>query len=192
MRLEMSTNILPLIEPGTYGTYLDLAYNDIREECADDWKNAILQHGMDKINEMLSEKEIVSRFGEMRAENGTFESPEYYNYRNDWIQFDLVIPDEAISEIKASHFDDEFFKWVKENYGSHSGFISFFPVEREKFEKALYRDSDDFCIAIAMIIMKSYVDCIGTEEMEMYQHDFEDDVLNELCNNDWQEDYEEV
>lgn len=191
MRLEMSTDILPLIEPGTYGTYLDLAYNDIKEECVNDWKNAILQHGMDKINEMLSEEEIVSRFGEMRAENGTFESPEYYNYRNDWIQFDLVIPDEAISEIKASHFDDDFFKFAKINYGSYPGFISFFPVEREKFEQAIHKNNFDFNRAIAMVIMESFDKYIGKDEIEAYQRDFEDDVIDELCNNDWQEYCEE-
>lgn len=191
MRLEMSTDILPLIEPGTYGTYLDLVENDIRDECVDDWKNTILRHGMEKMNEMLFEREIVSRFGEMRAKNGAFKSPKFYNYTNDWIEFDLIIPDEAISEIRASDFDDDFFKWGKENYGSHPGFSSFFPVEREKFEKAIRDDGYDFNKAVAMIIMWSFEKYVGKEEMEMYQHDFEDDILYELCNNDWQEDCEE-
>lgn len=191
MKLEMSTNILPLINPGTYGTILDATENDIREDCVEEWENAILHHGMEKMSEMFFEGEIVSQFGEIRVKNGVFKSPQFYNYQNDWIEFDLIVPDEAILEIRTSYFDDDFFKWAKDNYGSRSGFISFFPVEREKFERAICEDSYDFCRAIAMIIMKSFDDCIGEEEMEMYQHDFEDDVLNELCNNDWQEDYEE-
>ena len=59
MKLYMNTNYLHVIEPGTYGTVLGDYMNDIRDECIDDWLNAMVEHGIAKINEILSEEFIV-------------------------------------------------------------------------------------------------------------------------------------
>ena len=37
-----------------------------------------------------------------------------------------------------------------------------------------------------MLIMKEIKDNISESEMERWQRDYEDDVIEELCNNDWQ------
>lgn len=190
MKLEMTTNFLRIINPGTYGTLLGDFLNDIRDEHVDDWLDAMVEHGIKKINEILSEDFFVAEFGECKAENGKMNSPRFYNYENDSIEFDLIIPDETIELIRRVEYDDEFFKWTKENYGSHSGFISFFPYTREKFERAVLKDDLDLSRAVAMVVMKAVEDNVSEREMSEWQEDYEWSVIDELCNHDW-EIYEE-
>ena len=186
MKLEMTTDFLRLIEPGTYGTLLGDFLYDIRDEHTNDWLNAMVEHGIDKINEILSEDSIVEKFGVCKAENGKMRSPQFYNYTNDSIEFDLIVTDEMIETIRNTKYTDDFFEWTEENYGSYSGFISFFPYTKEKFEEAIYKDDLDLSMAVAMLIMKEIKDNISESEMERWQRDYEDDVIEELCNNDWQ------
>jgi hypothetical protein len=191
MRLEMSTNWLHLIEPGTYQTVLGYFLDVIREEHVNDWLNAMVKHGIDTINEMLAEDPIVAEFGVLKAENGKMRSPQFYNYENDSIEFDLIVPDETVEKIRNAEYDNGFFKWTKQNYGSCSGFVSFFPYTREKFEVALRKSDLDFSMAVAMIIMKYFVDNFDDNDMSMYQGYYEDDVISELENNDWEMDEED-
>lgn len=191
MKLYMNTNFLHLIEPGTYGTILGDYLNDIRDECTDDWLNAMVEHGIEKINEILSEEFIVDRFGVLKAENGKMNSPRFYNYENDSIEFDLIIPDETIELIRSVEYDDEFFEWTKENYGSHSGFISFFPYTREKFEKAVLKDDLDLSRAVSMLIMKAVEDNVSESEIDKWQEDYQWSVIDELSNHDWEIDEED-
>ena len=191
MKLEMTTNFLQLIEPGTYGTLLGDYLNDIRDEHVDDWLNAMVEHGIKKINEMLSEDFIIEKFGACTAENGKMNRPRFYNYENDSIEFDLIVPDDAIERIRNTEYDDDFFEWTENNYGSHPGFISFFPYTKEKFEKAIQKEDLDLSRAIGMLFMKMFEENLDEGEMQSYQKDYEDDVIEELCNNDWEIDEED-
>lgn len=50
MKLQMTTEFLHLIEPGTYGTNLGEYMFQIEDDYIDDFKNAIVSYGIDKIN----------------------------------------------------------------------------------------------------------------------------------------------
>lgn len=185
MKLEMSTDFLHLIEPGMYGTELGEALYDVENEYIKDFKDAVVDYGIDKINEILSEESIVIFFGKCKAENGKLSSPRFYNYENDSIEFDLIVPDKTIDLIRNVEYNDEFFKWTKENYGSYDGFISFFPYSKEKFENALETNGLDLSRAVAMVIMKAIKNNIGEEEMLRHQREFEDDVMETGNKNGW-------
>lgn len=185
MKLEMTTNFLHLIEPGTYGTNLGDAMENLDENYFDDFRNAIVEYGIEKINEILCEDSIVALFGKCKAENGSLNSPRWYNYENDSIGFDLIVPDTTIEYIRNAEYNDEFFKWTKENYGSYDGFISFFPYSKEKFENALETNGLDLSRAVAMVIMKAIENNIGEEEMLRHQREFEDDVMETGNKNGW-------
>jgi hypothetical protein len=185
MKLKMTTQFLHLIEPGTYGTNLGDAMENLDEDYFDDFRNAIFEYGIEKINEILSEDSIVALFGKCKAENGSFNSPCWYNYENDSIEFDLIVPDEIIKHVRNAKYNDEFFKWTKQNYGSYSGFISFFPYKREQFEIALKTSDLDFSRAFAMVMMKAFEQNFCEEEIIEYQHDFEDNVMEEGNKNGW-------
>jgi hypothetical protein len=180
MKLEMSTDFLHLIEPGMYGTELGEALYDVEDEYIKDFKDAVVDYGIDKINEILSEESIVIFFGKCKAENGKLSSPRFYNYENDSIEFDLIVPDKTIDLIRNAEYNDEFFKWTKENYGSYDGFISFFPYSKEKFENALETNGLDLSRAVAMVIMKAFDQNFCEEEINKCQRDFENDVIEEV------------
>ena len=73
----------------------------------------------------------ILSLGVCKVENASLNSPQFYNYENDSIEFDLIIPEETIEKFRNAEYDDDFFKWSKRNYGSYDGFISFFPYERQ-------------------------------------------------------------
>ena len=185
MTLKMTTNFLHLIEPGMYGTNLGDTMENLDENYSDDFRKAIVEYGIEKINEMLSEDSIVALFGECKAENGSLNSPSWYNYENDSIEFDLIVPDETIKHVRNTEYNDEFFKWAKQNYGSYSGFISFFPYKREQFEMALKTSDLDFSRAFAMVMMKAFEQNFCEKEINRCQRDFEDDVTEEGNRNGW-------
>ena len=185
MKLEMSTEFLHLIEPGMYGTELGETLYEIKDEYIKDFKDAVVDYGIDKINEMLLEESMMIFFGKCKAENGKLSSPRFYNYENDSIEFDLIVPDETIELIRTIEYNDEFFKWAKENYGSYDGFISFFPYRKEEFKNALKTDGLDLSRAVAMVMMKAIENNISEEEMLRYQRDFEDDVIETANRNGW-------
>ena len=185
MKVKMTTDFLHLIEPGTYGTNLGDAMENLDEDYFNDFRNAIVEYGIEKINEILSEDSIVALFGKCKAENGSLNSPRWYNYENDSIEFDLIVPDETIKHVRNAKYNDEFFKWTKQNYGSYSGFISFFPYKREQFEIALKTSDLDFSRAFAMVMMKAFEQNFCEEGIIEYQHDFEDNVMEEGNKNGW-------
>lgn len=185
MMLHMTTDFLHLIEPGMYGTNLGEFMYQLADEYIDDFKNAIVLYGVDKINEMLSEDSIIESLGVCKVENASLNSPQFYNYENDSIEFDLIIPEETIEKFRNAEYDDDFFKWSKRNYGSYDGFISFFPYERQQFEMALKTSDLDLSRAISMIIMKIFEQEFGEDEIARYQRDFEDDVIEEGNRNGW-------
>lgn len=185
MMLHMTTDFLHLIEPGMYGTNLGEFMYQLADEYIDDFKNAIVLYGVDKINEMLSEDSIIESLGICKVENASLNSPQFYNYENDSIEFDLIIPEETIEKFRNAEYDDDFFKWSKRNYGSYDGFISFFPYERQQFEMALKTSDLDLSRAISMIIMKIFEQEFGEDEIARYQRDFEDDVIEEGNRNGW-------
>ena len=185
MRLQMTTNFLPLVDPGMYGTNLGEHMYQVEDDYIDDFKNAIVSYGIDKINEMLSEDSIIVLFGECKAENGKLRSPKYYNYENDSIDFDLIVPNTTIECIRNAKYNDEFFDWTNKNYGSYDGFISFFPYNRDKFEAALKTDDLDLSRTVGMVMMKAFEQNFGDEEMGRQQRDYEDSVIEEGNRNGW-------
>lgn len=191
MRLQMTTEFMPLIEPGLYATTLGDYSNHIMYDHLNDFRNAVAQCGIAKINEILSDDLLVRVFEECRAENGEMNSPRFYNYENDSIEFDLIVPDTTIKIIRKTEFGGKFFEWAKENFGSYDGFISFFPYEEEDFKEVLKTDGLNLSRAIAMVIMFGVEKAIGKAEMERYQRDFEDDVIEIAYQNNWFEDEEE-
>lgn len=68
MKLEMTTNFLHFIEPGMYGTNLGDAMENLGEDYFNDFRNAIVEYGIEKINEILSEDSIVALFGKCKKQ----------------------------------------------------------------------------------------------------------------------------
>ena len=50
----MSTEFMHVIEPGLYGTILGEQFEECCDEYINDFKRAVVDYGMDKINEILT------------------------------------------------------------------------------------------------------------------------------------------
>ena len=184
MKLHMNTSILPLIQPGLYGTRLGDAYIDIEESYNEDFKQALCEYGLNRMKEILNEDSIKNEIGLCQIENVTFSSPRFYNYENDWFDFDLILEDENTKQILfhvENIYKETFFDWIEKKYRSRSGFISFFPYTKEKYIEAI--KGKDVERAIAMYIM--FLIHITDIDLEQYQLDFEDDVQEEWNRNGW-------
>lgn len=186
MRLKMNTAILPLIEVGLYGTNLGDIYYEVDSEYNEDFKNSIVKYGKDKIEEILNNEDLIRKeIGYCEVENVSFRSPQWYNYENDSLDFDLIIDDIVPKQILfnvENIYKETFFDWIEKSYCSYSGFISFFPYEKEKYIEAI--KGKDLERAVAMYIM--FLIHIGKIDLEDYQYDFEDDIQEEVNKNGWQ------
>ena len=185
MRLKMNTAILPLIEVGLYGTNLGDIYYNIDSEYNEDFKNAIVEYGKDKIEEILNNEDSIKKeIGYCEIENVSFRNPKWYNYENDSLDFDLIIDNVVPKQILfnvENIYKDMFFDWIEKSYCSYSGFISFFPYKKEKYIEAI--KGKDLERAVAMYIM--FLIHISDIDLEQYQFDFEDDIQEEVNLNGW-------
>ena len=186
---------MPIIQPGLYGTNLDYLLCDVAEEYTSDFKNQLCFEATSIMNEIFSEDWFVDKFGNYVVSNANLYSPQFYNYTNDRIDFDLEIEKpELLIEKYYETFEpwdyEEFFKWTKKNYGSYDGFISFFPYKPNDFDHALYTKENNYKYerAIAMLIMFALHK--GNCALDSYQYDFEDN-MNEYCSQNGLLDYEE-
>ena len=141
MNLEMNTNWCRLVEPGTYGTYIGSVREEIMEEYDGDFLNLVATESKDIINEIFDRDGFTEVFGTFEATDTKVISPQFYNYVNDSLDFTLIVPDNIRETMLSlySHWteDDKYYEWMMRNYGSRSGFISFAPYTKEKFEQAL-------------------------------------------------------
>ena len=187
MKLEMTTEWLGLIQPGLYGTNLGYLLCEVAEEYTEDFQKQLCFEATSIMNEIFSEDWFVEKFGNYVVSNAKLHSPQYYNYTNDRIEFDLEIEKpELLIKDYYEEFDacnrEEFLEWAEQNYGSYDGFISHFPYTYEKFEKALYSKEPTYWYsyerAIAMLLM--YAIHKSNCALDSYQHDFENN-MEEYC-----------
>lgn len=177
MRVVLDTDICPIIISDTYGT--DFCHY-VSEE---NWKS-FKQLMVDKAEEAI--RYALDDLGTPYTEliMGSFHSPREYNFMTDWIDFELEICDDYIANIKAAVRDneDEFFKFAEEEFGSHPGFISFFPYEKERFY-----ESEDTDMILSMWIMYRMSQ---ENDIEAYQRAYLEDV-EEYANANGYFEYEE-
>lgn len=191
MRLNLNTNIVECIIPDTYGS--DFQYV-IADDMWNDFKNLMIE----KAKEYLTEALYDTDFSEAVISNMTFNSPEYYNFETDRIDFDIEFSDGLIDTIKEKA-DDEFFTWIR-RYGSYDGFISTMPTEKHEFMDALDYPADTFMYklekAVAMFISYQIHKTLG-KDISDYEIEYLDDVMdyafsNGYVDDDYYEDMEAV
>lgn len=181
MKLEMSTEMLPIIVPDTYGT--EFCY-EVADDMWDDFKQLMIDKAWAYITNALNETDFKCSFVEM----GKFVSPREYNFRTDRIDFDLEFYDGLI-EVMMSKVNDDFFKYIKK-FDSYDGFISFYPTEKDKFYEALEgKREDKLALAISMYILWQLEKEV---DLNKYEEDYIDDVRDYANANGYMIDDEDV
>ena len=193
MKLEMTTEWLPVIQAGLYGSLLGDMLNDINEDYITDFKNQLCFESVSIMNEIFSEDWFMNIFGNVFVSNAILHSPQWYNYVNDRIDFEMEIDEHKIFDYWDTFEEwnrQDFFKWTKENYDSHDGFISFFPYKKEDFEFALFtiQGNYNFNRAVAMLLM--YAIEKSKCALDSYQRDLEDAMDNYIIENGLYDDEE--
>jgi hypothetical protein len=166
--IEASTHILPIIDVGTYGTILEDLYDHDGELV-----QTIMTIAAGHIEETI--KDATGHT--VRLVNRSYWSPREYNFTNDRMDFDLLIPTALYDQARAFVGDDVFFAWLQGRYGSHSGFISFAPYTRDEWAAALTNEDNDkhnraICIYIMWMLHLDGFD----ERAEHVQYDLYEDI----------------
>ena len=193
MKIEMTSLWLPLLQPGLYGTNLGNMFEQIfdEDEIKEDFQSQICHQYESIMNEIFNEDWFVDTFGNIVVNNCVFKSPQYYNFENDSIEFDLEIEDSLklllyYHKLKHQNKTDDFYNWIQKNFGSHPGFISMFPYEKYAFKKALFETEPDnnkkycqYTMAVAMLLTYA-IEKDSNCATDSYQRDFEDNI-SEYC-----------
>lgn len=180
MKLKMNTEFMPFIDVCIYWGNLRDIYEDIDPEYDEDFKDAICESAEETINEML--RDIEDIIGMCEISDVSFHSPREYNFGGDWLEFEMEVSDDITTRIYTDYKKNtaEFLEFAKQHFGSHSGFISFMPYTKEKFEFAMKSGKDlDRAAGMYFYYLES------KEDMEMYQRDFVDSVSEKVAQNGW-------
>lgn len=173
IKLGMSTDYLPIIDVGLYGTYLgDL---QIKDEHIQDYKRLICE----KAKECM--EGIFDDFCKIVFSDVTFCSPMYYNYRNDWLEFEIELDDIILDICEDVSEDEDFLEFIKRNFGPYPGFISFMPYTKEKYKTALYSNDVRELAKVVGMFMTYYAN--SSVYFEEVQENFENDIIEYACSN---------
>lgn len=117
--------------------YLTEQYPDFKMPEGYEWEiddfSAFEKEVGEKAVELLSDyldKNIVTKF-----EFVDIDSPRFYNYRNDKIIANVTVDEEALENYCYFENGEKFANYLKDNFTSYSGFISFVPNKIEEFKE---------------------------------------------------------
>lgn len=174
---NMNTHVLPVADFGTYYGDLTYALNDVfvyygvntealnpdeeeydeimqlvaeKYDGTDEFFEQVLKYAPETIQAAFDEYEIPVS---IIADSCKWNRPKYYNYSDDVIEFDMTIDTDWIaSQFGKLRDDPEFKKFIKDNYSSYDGFISFMPNNIEEYAEILESKSDDFWKIVSAIV----------------------------------------
>ena len=152
MQVKLNTNLVPLFS-GTYESIWEvLEVADDGEELEVDYDLKDLLSSIASVYQENAEyikSELGASFIKSIRFDGGFNSPREYNFATDTLDFTLEINKaELIRVLKSLEGDQDFEKFLKDNYSSYDGFWSWTPNnyvdiraeiwgEHEKFDQAL-------------------------------------------------------
>ena len=126
-REELNTGILPVVNVDMYSLSDNLYEYDIDQKELDEIVMEIApKYIEDTISEILPNVSVVAKL---------VYHPKQYNYSGDELEFDLVVDSNAYEELKEKTVNNpEFKQFLKDNYSSRSGFVSFMADDLDDFE----------------------------------------------------------
>lgn len=193
MIIKLNTDICPIISVGMYGTMLEPETESLEYEITD--SKELTEEEKDKAIKLISDNFNMERYKEHLREtaveflqqcfddydgnNYTEEklgikiissgiySPREYNYRNDELDFEIVIRDDIVAQIIIMLYidpiiKDGFFNKMEVSFGSYCGFISSMPIRQKEYIEALTGKDIERAIAMFLYFL-------------LYEEDFQND-----------------
>lgn len=126
-REELNTGILPVVNVDMYSLSDNLYEYDIDQKELDDIVLEIApKYIEDTLSEILPNVSVIAK---------SIYHPKQYNYSGDELEFDLVVDSNAYEELKEKTLNNpEFKQFLKDNYSSRSGFVSFMADDLDDFK----------------------------------------------------------
>lgn len=126
-REELNTGVLPVVNVDMYSLSDNLYEYDIDQKELDDIVLEIApKYIEDTLSEILPNVSVIAK---------SIYHPKQYNYSGDELEFDLVVDNagyETLRDITVNN--PEFKQFLKDNYSSKSGFVSFMADDLDDFK----------------------------------------------------------
>lgn len=156
MKLEFNTNLIPLFS-GTYNTIW------VIEEVDDEGNEMCVEYSHEDFMKSIieayqaHEKTIVNELGVPFVKSiqfiETYSSPHFYNFSTDELDFTLEIDEGMMKEkLKELSSDLVFDKWLRDNFTSCDGFMSFTPNTYRDLHREIMEGGEEFDQAVAALI----------------------------------------
>ena len=164
---DVSTNAIPIIDVDAYGGSLSSFFYDsdkvVLDRDLDAFWNQVVTESMDIIQDSFNELGIPAK---VVSGSGSMYHPSYYNFSSDELNFSISVDDGWVTEEFEEYKDDnDFLNFLHEKYSSRSGFISFFPSDRQEFIEA-FESGRDKWKAVCQIITYQFDNGIYEENSE--------------------------
>lgn len=151
--LRLTSVTFPILDVATYGGYWDayevfendfyeLSNEKLEEAYWDSFDNDKFMKALaDLANGAIASDpyghlEYLEQFGVLKITGRDIYSPKFYNFSNDHLNIDVEVADNCFSKVvKALKKVDqvEFENWLKDNFTSYDGFMSFVPNAKAEF-----------------------------------------------------------
>ena len=181
MKYTLNTNLIPLFN-GTYNTQWEVSEtNDEGEELDVDYDFGELMksiaHAYQK-NETYILSELNCPFiRSIHFTGGTY-SPREYNFSTDTLDFTVNIDERLLRvSLEALRGNKDFGTWLRENFTSRDGFISFTPNSYGELFEAITKHGDEHDQALG-----AFITYLNKEELDLYGKCEIDETIHE----DWQ------
>ena len=173
---DTNTDVMPVVDFGTYGGMLSWALEDVFDYDAvnleafegseyydevaqliedqysgvDEFLNQVLDYAPDYIQQAFDEYEIQAKVVPGSCQ---WYHPSYYNYEDDSIVFDMEV-DTAWVESKLAEFSDDpgFKDFLRKEFSSRSGFISYMPNDISEYSELLDPDAPEYWKVVSAIV----------------------------------------
>ena len=148
---ESSTNIVPLLNPGTYWGPLniDSCFNDYID--AEREEGYLVRESIDfkaygeairqAANRVFNQEKPLEEYGVKSIKATKFDSPREYNFADDWLNLTFKVEDTFIDDMEAMFFAPENLpkvaNYIEENWKTRDGFWSYMPESVEDFREAI-------------------------------------------------------
>ena len=176
---NMNTDVIPVVDFGTYGGPLSYALEDVfvsdylkvdnldpeNEDEADALE--LINEGYDGTEDFFNQvlrlaplyiQDAFDQYGiPAKVVSGSckWNRPREYNYYDDTIEFSMTIDTNWVASkfAELSANEPKFADYLNDNYSSRSGFISFMPNEVEGYNDMLDPNSSDYWKVVSAIVM---------------------------------------
>lgn len=184
--LKLNTGLIDHIFSGCYGTIWEDGENG---EWIELFKLKDIKNGYNNYrNEILKElQQVIPNIKDIRF-TGTY-NPREYNFDNDQLDFTLIVKNNFEKElVKMLENDQNFNKYLHDNYTSYDGFISLTPNNIQDWEEAILDENDvehDQAISAAINYLLSirYKNDYYDIEMTMYENLSGNGYITIQCSN---------